>query len=253
MTETRFTQPEVPYDTLAKFGLTQEMLEDLPEEVYQDMLNGRRTPLLPISFLDDEGNEVLSRTRFMLVRKDDKTVDVMFYPQLKATELSYFTPEEKKALLNKQAIIAPMKDGNGNEIPAFHQIDLATNQILSVPTPVIGRNLQVISDELHLTNGELTCLQKGMPISIVDGDDIMHTIGIDLNEKTGVRFTEGNEKKWKEEMFKTFDKYNFGLNGCWVTDETGNLDYVPEDNYTQEMWEEQAKIIERRSRAAMKM
>ena len=47
--------------------------------------------------------------------------------------------------------------------------------------------------------------------------------------------------------------YNFGLNGCWVTDETGNLDYVPEDNYTQEMWEEQAKIIERRSRAAMKM
>ena len=253
MTETRFTQPEVPYDTLAKFGLTQEMIEDLPGEVYNDILKGRRTPLLPISFIDDEGNEVLSRTRFMLVRKENRVVDVLFFPQLKASEISHFTSEERKALLKHQAIIAPMIDSNGNEIPAFHQIDPGTNQILSVPTPVIGRNLQAISDELNLTNGELTCLQKGMPISIVTSDDNMHTIGIDLNEKTGIRFTVGDEKKWREEMYKPFGKYNFGLNGCWVTDNEGNLDYVPEDDYSLEMLEEQKKIIEKRSRGAMKM
>ncbi len=30
----------------------------------------------------------------------------------------------------------------------------------------------------------------------------------------------------------------FGIFGCWAMDEAGNLDYVPEESYTEEMWNE---------------
>ena len=31
------------------------------------------------------------------------------------------------------------------------------------------------------------------------------------------------------------------MNGCWVADGDGNLDYVPEASYTEELWEEMRK------------
>ena len=37
---------------------------------------------------------------------------------------------------------------------------------------------------------------------------------------------------------KEWDKYTFGCYGCWVMDDDGNLDYVSEDDYTEELWNE---------------
>ena len=42
---------------------------------------------------------------------------------------------------------------------------------------------------------------------------------------------------------------HFGVYGCWVMDDDGNLDYVPEEEYTEELWNEQKKSAER-NRAA---
>ena len=39
---TKFNAAEVPYGTLARFGLTPEMIEDLPKQVTDDILDGRR-------------------------------------------------------------------------------------------------------------------------------------------------------------------------------------------------------------------
>lgn len=37
-----FEESEIPYGTLERFGLTQEMIEDLPVDVLQNIYNGRR-------------------------------------------------------------------------------------------------------------------------------------------------------------------------------------------------------------------
>ena len=236
----RFQSEELPYGILERFGLTQEMLEDLPQKAIEDILDGRRSPVLPIHVTDESGEEIHARTRFAFIRMDDSSVDVVFYPQLKAGRLDRFTEEERKALPEPRPVIAPVTTPEGREIQAFHQIDQGTNQIIYVPTPVIGRNLEYAANEMKLTNAELTCLQKGLPVTVMDGDDL-YTIGIDLNEKTGVRLTRGDEKKWREEQRQGFGRYNFGLNGCWVADNDGNLDYVPEASYTEELWEEMRK------------
>ena len=48
MKQVRFEESEVPYQTLARFGLTQEKIEDLPMWALEDIGQGRRSPLLPI-------------------------------------------------------------------------------------------------------------------------------------------------------------------------------------------------------------
>ena len=48
MKQVRFEESEVPYQTLAHFGLTHEKIEDLPLWALEDIGQGRRSPLLPI-------------------------------------------------------------------------------------------------------------------------------------------------------------------------------------------------------------
>lgn len=236
----KFQNAELPYGILAKFGLTQEMLEDLPQPVLEEIYDGRRSPVLPISIKEESEEEIHARTRFAFVRMEDDRVDVVFYPQIKACPLDRFSPEERKALLDNKAIISKTTTPEGKELQAFFQIDAGTNQILYVPTPVIGRNLEYIVNEMKLTNAELVCLQKGMPVTFMDGDKL-HTVGIDLYAKTGIRFAQGDEKRWREEQRTGFSRYNFGVNGCWIADSEGNFDYVPEESYTEELWEEMRK------------
>ena len=54
-------------------------------------------------------------------------------------------------MLDGKAILADVKDAEGRNSKAFVQIDTETNQVMSVPTPVIGRNLEVLKDELKLS------------------------------------------------------------------------------------------------------
>ena len=214
MNRYKFSEEEVPYGTLEQFGLTRDMVGDLPVDVLQAILSGRRSPVLPIRADDSEGNTIHARTRFSLVRRED-----------------------------------PMQDNNDNPVQAFHQIDSGTKQILSVPTPVIGRNLQIIADEFHLSHAEINCLQVGEPLTVAEGDDLM-TIGIDLNEPTGILVCVGDGVQWKQEAKREWDKYNFGCFGCWVADGEGGLDYVHEDDYTEEMWNELKRSSQRRMQNA---
>jgi len=66
-------------------------------------------------------------------------------------------------------------------------------------------------------------------------------VGIDLNAKTGIRYAAGDEQVWNRESKREWDKYTFGAFGCWVMDDNGNLDYVSEEDYTEELWNEQKK------------
>ncbi|MCQ5224267.1 hypothetical protein NE676_23930, partial [Parabacteroides merdae] len=62
-------------------------------------------------------------------------------------------------------VMATMTDPDGRQVQAIHQIDEGTGQILTVPTPVIGRNLQNFCDYFELSIAELNCLQNGEPLT----------------------------------------------------------------------------------------
>jgi hypothetical protein len=242
MKQIQFSENEIPFQTLEQFGLTHEMIEDLPTRVINDILEGRRTPVLPIHVNDEDGTTVHSRTRFALVRKDDGAVDVLFYPVLQEAELAQFNEQERTLLEQGKSIISTVNDKDGNPVRSFVQLDGQTKQVLSAPIQVIGRNLQFVSDEIHLNTAEVNSLQNGDTVTFArEDDDEAITVGIDLNERTGIRFTPGDSKTWSEQRSRDWDKYTFGMYGCWVMDDDGNLDYVQEDDYTDELWNEQKK------------
>ncbi len=240
MKNNRFEENEIPHKTLEQFGLTREMIEDLPMHVLDDIMRGDVSPVLPLSVSDDSGQTALVRSRFAFARLDSGNIDVVFYPVLKSSPLEGFSGEEQILLLDGKAILADVELEDGKRSKAFVQIDSETNQVMSVPTPVIARNLQVVATELHLGTTEVKILQSGEPLTFVLDDEPV-TVGIDLNHCAGVRIAEGDTKKWREQTKKEWDKYTFGLYGCWIMDDDGNLSYVPEENYTEEIWNEQKK------------
>ena len=245
MSRYKFQEDEVPYAILEEFGLTQEMIEDLPTDVYHDILNGRLSPVLPIRVAGKEGDTVSARARFKLVRDASDNPDVIFHPRLVRCELDKYTPEEQDALRSGKAIISHAPDDPSSK--CFVQIDTGTNQVIYVPTPVIGRNISHLMDIFDLSSSEIRSIQDGDVVCINDDDEDV-SIGIDLTEKSGLRLVLGTSQKWlKEKGESTMGRYSFGLYGCWVKDPEGNLEYVHEQNYTDEIWAEQQKAIARNS------
>lgn len=250
MKQVRFELEELPYPTLERFGLTQEMIEDLPMRVLDELCDGQHSPVLPVRVRDENGELSESRVRIAFVRRDDGKPEVIFYPVLKSSPLERYDEAQQKQLLAGKAIIADTETADGRHSKAFVQIDPETKQVMSAPTPIIGRNLQVFAEVLHLGPLELKSMQNGDTLTVIV-DDEPATIGIDLRSKTGIRFCSGDKQKWREQSKREWDKYTFGVYGCWVMGDDGNLDYVPEEEYTEELWNEQKKSGERNRAAAL--
>ncbi len=239
MKEKQFAEEEIPFETLSEFGITREMVEDLPMSVLDDITAGNITPVLPIKVKKDDEHSIMSKARFSLSRMTNG-VEVIFYPVLEKASIEQFSEEQQNLLKEGKAIMAEiLKDGE--EVMSFIQIDEATNQVLSVPSPVIGRNLQVLADEVNLSGAELNVIQNGDPLTIFVKDEEV-TVGIDLlNSKTGVRVENGDSQQWKNAAKREWDKFTFGVYGCWVADENGDMSYVHEEDYTDELWSELKK------------
>ena len=244
-----YEENEVPYGILSQFGLTQEMVEDLPVDVLADIYNGRKSPVLPVTVQTEDGESIQSRTRFALVRNDKDEVDLLFYPVLDEEDLKRFSEEQKQRLKGNRAIIGFVDDRHritfdadvtDRGVRSFVQLDPETRQVLSVPVQVIGRNLQLLADNFGLHAEQMQKMQDGEVVTVLQGEDPV-SIGIDLNSKTGIRFASGDEQRWQRESKREWSKYTFGAFGCWVMDDSGNLDYVNEDDYSDEMWNEQKK------------
>lgn len=244
-----YEESEVPYGTLSQFGLTQEMVEDLPVDVLADIYNGRKSPVLPVTIKTEDGDTIRSRTRFALVRNDKDEVDLLFYPVHDEEDLKRFSEEQKIRLSGNRAVVGFVDgqhritfdaDAPDRGTKSFVQLDPETRQVLSVPVQVIGRNLQLIANNFGLSADQLQKMQEGEVVTVLQGEDPV-SIGIDLNNKTGIRLASGDEQQWQRENKREWSKYTFGAFGCWVMDDNGNLDYVSEDDYSDELWNEQKK------------
>ena len=237
----QFEEKEIPYATLEQFGLTQEMIEDLPIDVLQQLYEGRPSPVLPVRVTLENGETVESRTRISLIRRQDGMADILFYPVLDELDLKSFSEaQQQKLMANKAIVDFKNKEDADQGRKSFLQLDSETKQVLSVPTPVIGRNLQMIADNHHLVASEIQSLQNGEVLTFVSNKQQI-SLGIDLNSKSGIRFSSGDEEQWRRESKREWDKYTFGAFGCWIMDDDGNLNYVHDDDYTEELWNEQKK------------
>lgn len=253
MTNKRFHRDEYPLDILGEFGLTENMIYDLPDYVHENIEMGGMSPLLPISIKQPFGC-THCYAKFCLIEVEDG-IDVMFSPKLKEADLSNFLKQDRLLLLEGKTIVSEVEEAvllnDGSEskkkVKAFVQLDKETNSVVYAPTQIIGRNLQTITNELDLSESELQGFWKGELVTTEITDDKEDaaniTIGIDLFSEKGVVIVPGGAAQWNRMVHKSMPEYNFGNDGCWVN-RHGLLEYVPEEHFTQDILE----ALERQAR-----
>jgi len=258
MNVNKINSSEIPYSVLETFGLTRNMIDDLPMDVLSQIMLGQCSPVLPVEVEGENGEKVRSRARFSLVYAQDGRVDVVFHPvfqpigeKICMVTRDLTTGKEKLKIMDtckvySDVVVEGLKAGrvvmdymtadDGRKVKAFLQLDPETNEVLAVPTVVIGRNLQTLVGEFDLTVAETNCIQNGEVLTIAQEDEQI-SVGLDLNSPTGLRFEKGNEKRWKEGSMRQWNKYSVGVFGCWMMDD-GELSYIREEEYTEEIWDE---------------
>lgn len=244
MEEKRFHRDEYPMDILSEFGLTAEMIYDLPDFVHETIEMGGKSPLLPIC-IEQPFGLTHGYAKFCLIETEEGT-NVLFTPKLKSVNLDAFTEEERTLLLEGKVIVADIEEtianDEGNEstqlIKAFVQLDRDTNSVVYSPTQVIGRNLSAISNEYDLTGDDLQGFWGGNLVTVMEtnseGVQEPVTIGVDLFSDKGVIVVPGTAKRWEQTVRRTMPEYSFGNDGCWVN-KNGQLSYVPENEFTQDI------------------
>lgn len=240
MNDFKITYEEIPYESLSEFGLTQEMIDDLPEPVLNRLLMGFRTPVLPIRRIGNDGKTYRDKARIRLVATDEG-IGVILLPCYKECSIESYSSDEQ-AVLRDGGVLKVNAPNNG---VSFVQLDTETNRLLSAPASMIVQNIKVLGEKLGLDSEVVNHVCDGNVATVaVEGTDF--TCGIDLHTETGVRTVEGNFEKWKEVVgHEQLDRYSFGLYGCWIKKDNGDLDYVSEENYTPEILEAQKADIER--------
>ena len=109
MKKEQFEFNELPYPTLARFGLTQEMIEDLPLCILKEIGKGGYSPVLPMRVTNENGEVIESRSRFAFIRMDSGEVDVVFYPTLKSSPLECYNEEQQKQLKEKDLTLQKLQ------------------------------------------------------------------------------------------------------------------------------------------------
>ena len=235
MIEKRFHREEYPFDILGEFGLTEEMIYDLPDFVHDKIEMGGLSPLLPIAIKQPFGF-THCYARFCLV-EGPFCAEVLFLPKLKEVDLSKFNEHDKQLLLSGKAIVADITEGD-ETIKAFVQIDKATNNVVYTPTQIIGRNLQTICSEFELSGDDMQGFWTGglVTVEVPDskGTPTIVTIGVDLLSERGVEIVPGDAHRWEKVVRQPIPEYSFGSDGCWMNRNVV-LSYVPDDEFTQDI------------------
>ncbi len=244
MGEKIFHRDEYPFDILADFGLSEEMIYDLPDYVHTIIEMGGKSPLLPIA-IEQPFGVTRAYAKFCLLETEDG-LDVLFTPKLKQVNLEAFTKSDQKRLLEGKVIVTDIDDVvrqiDGTEesqrIRAFVQLDKDTNDVVYSPTQIIGRNISAICTEYELTGKDLQSFWNGNLVTVLtdkeEGAKEPITIGVDLFSDKGIIVVPGTAEQWENTVRRVMPEYSFGNDGCWIN-RNGRLSYVPEEEFDEQI------------------
>lgn len=163
---------EIPYEILSEHGLSQEMVDDLPENVIESLLTGGRTPVLPFNIDDKKG-----KARISLVRTN-AGVDVFVMPYFSHINMEGFDEEQQKTLRSGKVLLASFE----GKPDMYYQLDETTNQIVSCPKSVIEHNLEILTKQVGVPEESAKQLSTGEVITFTKDQGCV-TYSVDLSEE----------------------------------------------------------------------
>ena len=166
---TAISENEVDWDSLAKMGVSKEMLQK--RKCLDTMLNYGKSPLLPVK-MDLDGISVDTQARLAFRKGEDDKLTVAVHGVRQQPELDkpfyghQFTDQEKKALLETGNLgkVLDLKKSDGSMLPVYVSVDKLTNEIVALRADKIN-----IPDEIkgvRLDERQKLELQEGKAVLV---------------------------------------------------------------------------------------
>ena len=239
-----FDETDIPYNILSQYGLSQQMIDDLPEQAMDSLLGGSMTPLLPMVGKDKNGKTIKRKAAIALVRTDDG-INVILSTPWKENSLEGYTEEQQHELRAGKVLLI-----NEQEDKSFYvQLDDITNKVMTSPAETIQHNILIYKEKIGWDDLTADNIMLGKVVTFHSGSQFV-TYGVDLHSNTGIRAVAGTTVDWEEKKNK-LPIHGFGIYGCWVSDGNNSFkEYIPEENYTEEMNREFEQVGEDNAKKA---
>lgn len=218
---------EMPYQQLAKIGLTKEDILNLPKPVLEPLISGQVTPLLMSTIQKPNGENVDIPLKLQLLKNKDGEVNVFVYPVRKEIfNDNNFSTVELDKLLQGDVLRKEVRE-NGARIQRYFQLDRETNSIIQKDASSLR-----LSDRMQeiekLGNIELGLNQKkaildGKPVEIQSGNSTF-TVGVDLKQPIGFKQLQGDIQEWEQLKAAEYDRLTPGFMG-YVKTEANRWEY----------------------------
>ena len=240
----QFYPEELPYSKLAYFGITADMLNALPGDIYDNLLSGRVSPRISVKVPTKGGVAYEVPLKLQLQRMDTGDVEALFIPVIDNSSQEFTVNmmgtlplESREALDRGLATVAFLQietpKGSLDAVRCFIQFDKEQQQLVHVPTQVIGRNIKAAASRFNLSLADIDALLEGKRISVTVKDKEA-TLGVDILHEYGLLSVEGTEEDWLKAAVPEIPEYSFGESGCWVNSGKG-LKFVEEKDFTDEI------------------
>lgn len=218
---------EMPYQQLAKIGLTKEDILNLPKPVLEPLISGQVTPLLMSTIQKANGEHVDIPLKLQLLKNKDGEVNVIAYPIRKEIlNDNNFSKFELDKLSQGDVLRKEVRE-NGVRTQRYFQLDRETNSIIQ--KDALSLRLSDRMQEIEkLGNIELGLNQKkaileGKPIEVQTGDS-KFTVGVDLKQPLGFKQLQGDMREWEQAKAAEYDRLTPGFMG-YVKTEANRWEY----------------------------
>lgn len=217
-----FQPKELPYEKLAKLGISEEKLRTMPKELTVTLLEGRVTPLFVANVTAEDGKVISLPLKAQMMRDEEGKLLLMTYPVRKdiANELQLSEKELNRAK-NGEVIRKEVEEDGGRKVK-FVQLDHETCSLMyrnvgSVPVDERLQDFEKVKD-IELGANQKQAIKDGKPVELTL-DDTKVTVGVDLREPQGFKVVKGDLKEWERQQQIRYDNAHEEFMGFVMTDE----------------------------------
>lgn len=220
------------FDDLDVIKLDRQKFEDLPERVQNSILSGDMSPVFKAQIPSSEGGTVNeAESAFSLVRMEDGSVKVSFYPVTRPQDHTGIPAAANPKIRAGRTVLTRMASVNGRMRDVYVCLDPHTGSLVSYSVPDVERFRDGLR-RFPFSDIEIAVLEAGDLVMKEDPRVGRFFVGLDLLNPKFVTLHSGSEDKWHR-YIPQYDRYTFGLGGCWRTDERGTFSYVREEDYSR--------------------
>lgn len=216
-------EKEIPYEKLAKLGISREQTLSMPKDLLEPLLSGKVTPLVQAHVRSPKGDLYSIPLKLQLVRDKERGVLLMTYPvRLQMKSDLKLNQDQLTQLNNGEVIRKEVRDSNGTRHMQFIQMDMETKSLIRRNAKDLKINDQIASLEkvkdIQLGQNQKDAIKEGKPVELEIGDQKV-TVGLDNREPNGFKVVNGDMDEWNKQQKIRYDLANEGFMGYVMTDQ----------------------------------